>query len=259
MAATAQSGRRGDDLVSGTPFDLGSAQTTKPKTRVPEILLGTFLIAVFALGGAWFYSTSTQSDSFVGLRNSVQRGQEIQGSDLIRFEVNGDERIAAIEWRDAATIVGKLAATDLAAGTLASPGYFTEQADIAEGFGIVGLSLEVGEYPTSGIRAGDWVRVIAVPPSSEGLTVPPPETIIDRAQIVEVAALAGTGRFVSLTTETATADLVASVESEGRVRLIQIQDRDAVGQSEPSDVAEDTEPTPTETDDEASDSEGDDG
>lgn len=247
MAATAQSGRRGDDLVSGTPFDLGSAQTTKPKTRVPEILLGTFLIAIFALAGAWFYSTSTQSESFVGLRNTVQRGQEIQATDLIRFEVNGDERIVAIEWRDAATIVGKLAAADLTAGTLATPGYFTDQADIADGFGIVGLSLDVGEYPTSGIRAGDWVRVVAVPPSSAGQTVPPPETIVARAQIVEVAALAGTGRFVSLTTETAIADLVASVEAEGRVRLIQIQDSEGAGTATASDEAQGSEPAEQDT------------
>ncbi len=255
MAATAQSGKRGDDLVSGTPFDLGSAQTTKPKTRVPEILLGTFLIAVFALAGAWFNSNSTQSESFVGLRNTRQRGQEIQATDLIRFDVNGDERIVAIEWRDATTIVGKLAATDLAAGTLLTPGYFTDQADIADGFGIVGLSLDVGEYPTSGIRAGDWVRVLAVPTTSGGQIVPAPETIIDRAQIVEVAALAGTARFVSLTTETAVADLVASVESEGRIRLIQVPDTASATAAVDSDEVEEPDPAAPEAEADAEEAE----
>ncbi|MEM7325687.1 MAG: hypothetical protein AAF531_21550 [Actinomycetota bacterium] len=234
MAATAQSGKRGDDLVSGTPFDLGSAQTTKPKTRVPEILLGTFLVAVFALAGAWFYSTSTQRDSYVGLRTSVQRGQEISGADLIRFEVSGDERLVAIEWRDASSIVGKLAVTDMAAGTLVTPGYFTDQADIADGFGIVGLSLETGEYPTAGIRAGDWVRVVAVPRNNDSNA--PAEALADRAQIVEVATEGGTGRFVSLTMATATADRVAAVEAEGRVRLIQIPDQ-TVSTTEDGDAA----------------------
>lgn len=222
MAATAQSGNRGNDLVGGTPFDLGSAQPAKGRSRFPEILLGTFLVAVFALAGAWFYSTSTQRDSYVGLRNSVQRGQEISGSDLIQFEVAGDERLVAIAWRDAATLVGKRAATDLAAGTLAAPGYFTDQADIADGFGLVGLSLEAGEYPTAGIRAGDWVRVVAVPRSTDGNE--PAAVIAERAQIVEVEAGSGTGRFFSLTMATETADVVATVEAEGRARLIQIPD-----------------------------------
>lgn len=222
MAATAQSGKRGDDLVNGTPFDLGSAQTTKPKTRVPEILLGTFLVAVFALAGAWFYSTSTRADAYVALRSPIQRGQEVSGSDLISFEINTDEEIEAIAWREASTIVGKVAVTDLAVGTLVAPGHFSDRADIAEGFGIVGLALETGEYPTFGIRSGDWVRVVAVPDNNSNEVNPPADVLAERVQVVEVATEAGTARFISLTMDTATADLVAAVEADGRVRLIQV-------------------------------------
>lgn len=222
MAATAQSGNRGDDLVGGTPFDLGSAQTTKQKTRVPEILLGTFLVAVFALGGAWFYSTSTSSERFVALRAPVQRGQQIEAIDLVFFEIRTDEDIEAIPAADYLDIVGRLAVTDMAAGTLLTPGQFTDQADIADGFGIVGLALETGEYPTVGLRPGDWVRVVGVPRSGEGNAAA--EVLAERVQVVEVVGDAAGARFVSLTMDTTTADLVASVEAEGRVRLIQVPD-----------------------------------
>ena len=235
MAATAQSGKRTDDLVSGTPFDLGSTNTGTGRTRVPEILLGTFLVAVFALAGAWFYSSSTQSTSYVTLLADVQRGEEIVAENLTRIEVSGDDTLQAVRWSDAGTIVGRLAITDLSRGSLVTPGLFTDQADIAPGFGIVGLALGAAEYPTTGIRPGDWVRVVAVPGSGAGDENQPATVLADRVQIVEVVTTGGSERFVSLTMETATADVVAAVEADGRVRLIQIPDTTSASVDEAAD------------------------
>ncbi|MGI9598218.1 MAG: hypothetical protein ACR2QK_18790, partial [Acidimicrobiales bacterium] len=87
MAATVQNGKQ-DDLVSGTPFDLAAAQTGKAKSRVPEILVGTFLIALFALAGAWFYSTSTQSTNYLALRQGIKRGEVVANQDLTTYEIS---------------------------------------------------------------------------------------------------------------------------------------------------------------------------
>lgn len=249
MAATAQSGKRSDDLVSGTPFDLGSANTGKGRTRVPEILLGTFLVAVFALAGAWFYSSSTQSTSYVTLLADVQRGEEVTAENLTRIEVSGDDTLRAVRWSDAGTIVGRLAVTDLSRGSLVTPGLFTDQADIAPGFGIVGLALGPAEYPTAGIRPGDWVRVVAVPGSGSGEENQPATVLADRVQIVEVATTGGSERFVSLTMDTATADVVAAVEADGRVRLIQIPDSVSGSEGQTDDDESAVEPETEEADD----------
>lgn len=222
MAATVQGGsRRTDDVVGGTPFDLGSAQANKGRSRVPEILLGTLLVALFALGGAWFFSTSTSSTGFVALLNDVQRGDVIERTDLVTVQVRTDTPIQAIRAENFQTIVGQVALVDLAAGTLVAPQQFAEQADIPTGQGIVGLSLSVGEYPTAGLRTGDLVRVVAVPAGNAPSNAPA-EVLVAQAVVTEVQSSGGDARFISLTMDTSMADQVAAVAADGRVRLIQV-------------------------------------
>ncbi|MEM7272975.1 MAG: SAF domain-containing protein [Actinomycetota bacterium] len=247
MAATVQGEKRGDDLVGGTPFDLGAAQTAKGRARVPEILLGTLLVALFALGGAWFYSSSTDSDGYVALRADVQRGEQIETSDLVVVQLKTEDELELIPARDFRSIVGKLALADLAAGTLVAPQQFADRVDIPSGQGVVGLSLSAGEYPTTGLRPGDRVRVVAVP-NGAAAGNEAAEVLDPAALVTEVIQTGGDTRFISLTTDTEVADRVAAVEAEDRVRLIQVPTTDA---AELEDAATDEEAA--DTDDAAAD------
>jgi hypothetical protein len=219
MAATVENGGRSD--VAGTPFDLSASQSGKGKSRAPEILAGTLLVAVFALAGAWFYSTSTQSVGYITLGSPVARGEVVEASDLIVSEINNDARIRAVRWSDRASIIGQVALVDMGVGTLVAPEQFSDSDQIPAGFGVVGLNLSPGEFPTLSLQPGDLVRVIVMP-AGDDLTAESVAVIADGVEIVAVAGDGNQNRFVSLVLEAELADLVAAADFQDRVRLIQV-------------------------------------
>lgn len=221
MAATVRDGKQ-DQHVSGTPFDLAATRTAKPKARVPEILVGTFLVALFALAGAWFYSTSTQTRSYVALRENVTRGQVISEDQLTVHELNTEAPILGIPGGEFGSVVGKVALADMRIGTLVTQHQFAEKAKIPAGFGIVGLDLAPGEYPTLSLRPGDRVRVIVLPRGGDTLPSQAVQVIDDDVEVLEVVDGGGRDRFISLTLSADLADQVATADSEDRVRLIQV-------------------------------------
>lgn len=222
MAATVQGGND-NDLMTGTPFDLASAQTGKAKSRVPEILAGTLLVAIFALAGAWFYSTSTQTTAYVALRQDVTRGQVITEADLTFYELNTEAPLLGVRASDVASVVGEVALTDMRAGTLITVDQFAESSQIPPGNGVVGLDLSPGEFPTFSLRPGDRVRIVITPTAG---APPVPESIILIDDDVEVVSVVGgdteRNRFISLTLPAQLADQVAAADSQDRVRLIQV-------------------------------------
>lgn len=220
MAATVR-GNGNEGLVDGAPFDLAATPTGRAKARIPEVLVGTLLVAVFALAGAWFYSTSTERTGYVALRQEVDKGALISRQDLTVFEVSSDSPIRGIAGEDLGSVVGKLALSDMAAGTLVTPDQFLEKALIAPGDGVVGLELLPGEFPTFSLRPGDRVRVIVVPPDG---SVDPESIVVvaEDVEVIEVVETGGRDRFVSLTLPTALADVVTVADSQSRVRLVQV-------------------------------------
>ncbi len=221
MAASVRENNQ-EAFLEGTPFDLAATQTGKSKSRVPEILVGTFLVALFALGGAWFYSTSTSSKNYLALQNQVQRGEIVEFADLVTFQVASDATINATSNLDAELIVGKVALVDMKPGTLITESHLADQTQIPAGQGIVGMDLSPGEYPTFSLRPGDLVRVIITPNNTTELG---PDTAIfvvdDEVEVVEVDG-DGESRFISLVMDQELADLVSVAVAGDRVRLIQV-------------------------------------
>ncbi len=221
MAATVQTDKQGD-LVSGTPFDLASTQTSKGKSRVPEILVGTFLVALFALAGAWFYSTSTSRTAYVALRQDVEQGSVISREQLTTFELNTDAPLRALPGDEINSIVGEVALVDMLAGTLVTADQFAAAAEIPAGYGLVGLELSPGEFPSLSLRSGDRVRVVLLPEGSLELTPGSIPVIDENVEVVEVVGDSGSGRFISLSLPAELADLVTVAHAADRVRLIQV-------------------------------------
>ena len=221
MAATVRGDRR-DDLVGGTPFDLAAAQSAKRRGRVPEILVGTFLVALFALAGAWFYSTSTRSTGYLALRQDVQRGEIIESGDLTVYDVSTDAPLLGIRTSETALVIGKVALSDMKIGTLITADHFADKAQIPDGSGIVGLELAPGEFPTLSLRPGDRVRVVIIPEANLVSEAGQIVVAADSVEVVEVVETGGRARFISLTMPTELADRVVAADSQDRVRLIQV-------------------------------------
>lgn len=220
MAATVRGDQRQSELGDG-PFDLASTTTARPRSRLPEILVGTLLVALFALAGAWFYSTSTTRVGYLALRQDVTRGEVVERSDLTVYQLNTDAPIRAVRAASFDQIVGKVALVDLSAGTLITAEQVADTAEVPAGSGIVGLDLGPGEIPSFSLRPGDRVRVLAVDASARA-GGDGPEVLADGVEIVEVGDGNGRGRFVAVVLETELADRVAEAAARGEVRLIQV-------------------------------------
>jgi hypothetical protein len=223
MAATVRDGRR-DNVDDGTPFDLGGSQTGSSKSRVPEILVGTFLVALFALAGAWFYAQSTQSTGYLALSTDIRRGHEITVSDLTVFDISTESPLRGTPNISSESVIGKVALVDMAAGTLITGEQLADAAQIPAGQGIVGLALSPGEYPTRSLRSGDLVRVAVMPLGGQDLATAEVTVVADSATVIEVADGGGDELFISLTLPSELADQVAAADSQNRVRLIQVSE-----------------------------------
>ncbi len=219
MAATFRGERQDVELGDG-PFDLATTDAARSRSRLPEMLVGTLLVAVFALAGAWFYSTSTARVGYLALREPVERGQVVERTDLTIYEVTTDAPVRGLRASALADIVGKVALTDLAPGTLVTAEQFADTADIPIGSGVVGLDLDPGEFSSFSLRPGDRVRVVLVAggPSSGA----DPEVLAESVEIVEVVEGNGRGRFIALTVDVELADRIAVAAARNEVRLIQV-------------------------------------
>lgn len=219
MAATFRGERQ--HVESGdNPFDLATTDSGRSKSRLPEVLVGTLLVALFALAGAWFYSTSTARVGYLALREPVERGQVVERSDLTVFELTTDAQVRGLRASALGEVVGKVALSDLGTGTLITAEQFADAADIPPGSGVVGLDLVPGEFSSFALRAGDQVRVVLVPSNSSPLD--DPVVLAEAVEIVEFQEGSGRGRFVSLVLDVELADRVALASARGEIRLIQV-------------------------------------
>lgn len=223
MATTVRPTDRRGERRSAPPdqFDLNPPSTGTGNVRWPEMALGTLVVAVFALAGAWFYSSSSATEDLLALRTPVERGAVITRADLMVVQVASEDTLNTLGSTQAEQIVGQIAMTDLSAGTLATSDLFIDRASIETGSGIVGLALAPGQYPTLALRPGDVVRVVRTPRPGEDAA--DDLVLVVAAEVIDVTPIGVQNQlFISLAMPTAEADAVAAAGSQDRVRLIQI-------------------------------------
>ena len=205
-------------------FDLDTARVSSARRRGPEIAAGLLIVVVCALGALWWQSSTTQRHEVLAIRTSIERGHVMTVNDLQLVGVTTDDNLAVLTEADASSIVGRAARTDLTAGTLATRDLFSSSSLIGSGDGVVGLSLEAGQFPSLRMAAGDVVSVILTPATSDRVdATAPANVIVARATVVEVEAVGVQGRmFIAVQVGEADAARVATAASANRVRLIQV-------------------------------------
>jgi len=127
-----------------------------------RLALGVFLVAVFSLLTATFFSGTGDRRAVLALRNAVAVGTPIQASDLTVVRVSADPGVRVVPASERSKIVGRLAAVALAPGTLLSPTQLGGSPGLAAGRAVVGLALKPGQYPPD-LRPGDSVLVVITP------------------------------------------------------------------------------------------------
>ncbi len=86
------------------------------------------------------------------MRNAMHEADQRNGFDIV---VASDDAIARLDGSQIDQVVGRVALVDLAPGTLVSRSVVAERPSLADGEGVVGLSLEPGGYPAMGVSPGE--------------------------------------------------------------------------------------------------------
>lgn len=183
------------------------------RVRASELLVGAALAIGCALAAVLWHANATQREPVLALASDVARGDLVEASDLRVVYIGTDEPLATLSRDQAASVVGRVAATDLRAGMILSTALVADPQRVEAGEGVVGLALEPGQFPSAGLAPGDLVNVVS---SEAGGSV-----LAEAAVVFAVEDLAGQGRrFISIRTSEAAANQIAAAESPIRLVLV---------------------------------------
>ena len=194
------------------------------RSRVPELALGALVLVVSALASLWLFTSGSERTEVLALANTVERGEPLEFADLVTVEIASDDAIVVLRPDQAATMTGRVALVDLAAGELVTPSQFTSAgATLEPGQSVVGVDVPAGQVPSTRLAPGSLVSVILTPDASVDLADDPGVVLVEAAEVVEVVRTAGPGEvFVALLVSEDDARVVASAASQDRVRLVQV-------------------------------------
>jgi len=198
---------------------VGDLELDPPRTRrairVPELLVGAALAVGFALAAVLWQANATQRDPVLAVASGVSRGEVLEAADVRVVYVGSDQPIATLSEADASRVIGRVAVTDLPAGTLLTAAQVTDPLTVEAGEGVVGLALDPGQFPAMRLAPGDVVNVVAGGQAGDGAV------LAEAAVVFAVEELGGQGRrFISLRTSEQAANRVATVADNGPVRLV---------------------------------------
>ncbi len=201
--------------LNGRPGAASASPPGRLRRRPAMVLMSVGLTVLGGVLGLTVWMTATNSVEVVAVRAPVDRGGVIAAEDLMVVRVSVDPAIQVVPSAQLQSLVGKRAASDLAAGSLVSPAEVTDVVGPATGESIVGIALKLGQLPAEPPRAGDRVRLVLTPaaqgevttsqvaidavvqavtsPAADGQTVVD-DLVVPAPRAPEVAALAGTGR-----------------------------------------------------------------
>lgn len=196
--------------------------STRQRGRLPELVIGIIVMVAFALGAVLWHSSATERSAVLALVGDVERGDTITATDLRVIYVASDDPIAHVRQEDSAAVVGRIATTDLEAGTLVTRSLVADRVALGEGDGVVGLALDPGQFPALGLLPGDRVNVVSAEPvaqlDGEGGSSP---VLARGGEVFAVEDLGGQGRqLVSLRMSEDDANWVAAAAERGPVRLV---------------------------------------
>ena len=202
------------------------------RARLPEVVVGVGMAVAFALGAVLWHLSSTERLPALALSRPVQRGAVIKSRDLRVVYLPRDGAIAHLDRADAGKVLGRLARTDLPAGTLITPASVDTGRSLGAGEGVVGLSLAPGQVPVGELAPGDLVDVVSASASDPAQPAVPGDAAVvaEPAQAGTVASGATvyavgeegvqSKRVVSIRLPKDDANRVAAAAERGEVRLV---------------------------------------
>jgi hypothetical protein len=135
------------------------------RRRLGLITAGVGLVMLGALVAVWLVTAAGNRTPVVAVARDVPYGAVITAADLTRADVSVDSSVATVPAGDSAGLVGKVAATDLVAGSLLAPGQVTTAGPPGPGEVLVPLAVAAKKIPAGGLVAGDRLLIVDTPPA----------------------------------------------------------------------------------------------
>lgn len=206
------------DGVNGRKPAVGAPMPKRLRRGPLMILVSAGLVLVGAVLGVGVWLLSSSSVEVVAARAAIDRGAVIAATDLEVTRVTVDPSVPVVPASELSGLVGKRAASDVAAGTLLSPAQVTDALPPGTGESVVGVAVATGQLPAEPLRPGDHVRLVQTP-AAQG-DVPATQVTID-AEVQSVTPAAdGQTTVVDLLVPESRAAEVAARAATGRVALV---------------------------------------
>lgn len=133
-----------------------------PRRRLPELVLGIFLVAGCALAAVLLAAAGRERTPALALKGDIDRGHVLSEDDLQTIYIGADADVAHVSPDDEADLVGRAALSNLPDGALLTLDQFADpDAVLQSGDAKIGLSLEPGQLPSLDLAPGDRVLVVA--------------------------------------------------------------------------------------------------
>lgn len=192
-----------------------------PKLRRRPVLIAASVAAIClgALASMWAYQSTSNAQSVLAVRQTIERGDVITADDLMTVNISVDPALKPLSADQASSVVGKHAALDMSAGGVVTQDQVTEQALPAKGSSVVGIALTPGMLPANQIRVGDKVRVVVTPGQQGEMPTGQPDSI--EAVVVGVAKDETTGNaIVNVQVPNNEGPMLAARAATGKVALV---------------------------------------
>jgi len=222
-----KTGKDPSSILAERRADDRSLRTKSRRTGL--VTVAALLVVVCGLGFALLLSQAGDKTAVLTVREPLAKGQVIEQSNLVSAEVSG--AAGAIETSDSGAVVGKIAAVDLVAGQILNRDMVTSDPIPGKGKATVGLSLDPTRVPSSGLKSGSVVNVVAVPGGDNAGAVEEldaPELLADGAEVyaVDGASTEGGGLLVTLIVDSSDSARLAAYSTSNRVAIVETSPAD---------------------------------
>ena len=208
--------------------DLSVVSRSGPTRRRPSwVLLGSLLVGLAGLLGAWVFTATTERISVMVAARDISPGEVITATDMSVVEMGKAGDLRAVQPSQQSLLVGRAARGPIPAGTVLNTGLFAEPGQvIPAGFVVIGAALDPGAAPTARLAAGDRVEVLGTVHVTASLPdgSPTPQASVLAAGTVWSVEPASKGTataklWVSILVPEDTQTSVVQAAADGRLRL----------------------------------------
>jgi hypothetical protein len=147
--------------------DTGSRLRLDRRRSVPHLLVGALLVLACAAGVMLYSLAAGQRQRVLAVARPVPVGHVLSTADLREVSIAADPGVSILAASQAPTVVGRMMATSLPAGSLLTPEALGAALVPAPGQAITALALKAGAFPPE-LAPGARVTVVFVPGPSTG-------------------------------------------------------------------------------------------